>query len=1226
MSEVEDKYQYTTAEENIIMKDWAAGSSQQFDVNEFIIKKVGSVLVGSYEKVRYSPAWWKILDEAIVNILDHLVRCLGTQKPVTRVKISFDKNGRFRAYNNGPGIEVAIHKVASEKLGRETWVPSFIFGTLFQGSNRNRNPDSIIGGTNGLGAKLSNCFSSDFVVETVDGERGLYFLQKWKNHMQIVEKPVIIDLKQVNSIPVDRREPHTTLAFAPDYTGLFGYDKFDESVYNKLVDVVRTRVIFASAYAHYTVNMSGTNQPFEIYFNDEIINVKSIADIARILFPNRTQITTNVVPVLDPSKPSRLPYKYTWEVCAVLMNTSSTDVKQLSNVNGVVVREGKHTKRITDLICDGVKEKIGKIFNDKNLKFSPTYVSGNVFLFVNAKIPNPSWTGQRKDILDLNIGKLAGYNLDTKFINTISEKLRDQIVDSIFSTDMKSGTKKKSKQTEYEKYTPAKKCNSKSRLKCTLIPVEGDSAKASVEIGITKNLGFDYYGVISLGGVIMNARKECVVAETSNGRYIKKSTKLTNNIFLNVLMEVTGLNTAYKYDPNSPTYKKEMSELHYGCIAACVDQDLDGKGNILGLLLSTGELFWPNLVRAGYFKWFCTPIIRAYPKSSGKVVPFFSTLEYEKWASVNNTAQFDIMYYKGLATHGRDEIAHMFKDFHKSLFTYYIDERSHELFEIYFGNSPDLRKRELSQPTKVMSKEKQHIIDTTRLISCSDHLEYETNLYQKDNLERKLDHVIDGQNQSGRKILDGILKGLPGKKALKVAQLGGYVAEHENYHHGEASLSDSITGKGLITTGGKQLPFIIPSPGNFGSRKEGGNDAGSPRYIFAKLNRKLTSLLFPDVDYHILPFNFDEGSRSEPKYFMPIIPLAVCESAELPAHGWKLKTWARDVFKVIDNVRRLIRIDDKADLLRLPVCVYKGAPYEWRGEIKTIRGDPFSFGKYTLDEAKNKLRITELPLRVWTTPYVNMLKKKAANEANEIILDVHPNKSDDISVDIEVTLKPGALTYLAECGDSFFTDGIEEFFQLRDRMDSHINLMGMSGEVIMFESYEAVIHHWFPVRKEFYAKRIERKRVLIELEIRMYENIIRYVENSVNMKLSKRKYAEMNQILADLKYDKIYRARINSPGFTPTEDLMRIVLESESANYDYLLDLSDRNKSEEALDKYINDLGKTRAELDKLNEIATKGRFPGAVIWESELDALEAVIREGLRTFWKFEDASKYIY
>jgi hypothetical protein len=38
--EVEAKYQFTTAEESVIMKGWAAGSSQQIESEEFIFGQV----------------------------------------------------------------------------------------------------------------------------------------------------------------------------------------------------------------------------------------------------------------------------------------------------------------------------------------------------------------------------------------------------------------------------------------------------------------------------------------------------------------------------------------------------------------------------------------------------------------------------------------------------------------------------------------------------------------------------------------------------------------------------------------------------------------------------------------------------------------------------------------------------------------------------------------------------------------------------------------------------------------------------------------------------------------------------------------------------------------------------------------------------------------------------------------------------------------------------------
>ena len=1211
MATVEDKYVYTTAEESVIAKDWAAGSKIPLETSEFVVRRPQATggYVGEYTTVKYPPALWKIIDEPIVNALDHLVRCLGTDTPVTSIKVSIDRAGKVEIYNTGKGVEVAIHKVATEKLKRDTWVPTFIFGILHQGSNCSYSEGSIIGGVNGLGAKLSNCFSTEFTVETSDSHK--YFSQTWTDHMKNVSNPTIIDLKTKHKLPAIKVRQHTKLSFTPDYTGIFDYPEFTEDLYQLLTDLIRTRVMFAAAYARYTVATVKPVQKFDIMFNNEKITIKSIADIASIIYPGKQIIKS----VIKPTS-ARKHFSHAWEVCVVVTPSESL---QVSNVNGIVVRGGTHHKHIMTDLTNGVKDKVSKIIKSENLKFSASLVSNNVVLFMNTKIPTPSWSGQRKDVLGTDIRNLAGYKLDTKLINPIAETLSEVILASILEKIPSASGKKKTKKTDYEKYKGATNAGTRKSSQCVLIPIEGDSAMTQVCIGISNNLGWDNYGAISLGGVIMNARRECTVTPTDLGQYVKKSTKLTNNIFMKVLGEVTGLNTAYRYDPKLPTYKKEMSELHYGAIAACVDQDLDGKGNILGLLLSTFELFWPTLLVAGFIKWFRTPIIRAYPKRGGTIKAFFSIEEYNEWESGRDTSQFLAKYYKGIGTHSRDETIHMFKSFEENLITYYTDDRSRELFEIYFGSEPDKRKLELAKPTQIPSREKTAQQGLTKRISCSDHLEYETNMYQKDNLERKLDHVIDGQNQAGRKILDGILKGLKGNKEIKVAQLAGFISEHENYHHGEASLCSSITGKGFVATGGKQLPFLVPLS-MFGSRMGGGSDSAAPRYIFAKLNKNIVNLIFPETDYWILPFNFDEGKRGEPKYFVPIIPMVLTESTELPAHGWKLKTWARDVFKIIDNVQRQIRLDDNVELLKLPPAVYKGATYEWTGDIKTIRGDTYSFGKYTA--FKNIITITELPLRVWTNKYIQKLNKKASAD-DRIIGDVH-DKSDDIHINIEITLKSGAWDLLDEMGDSVWTDGVEEYFFLRDRMDSHINLMGVDNSVLMFEDYESVMYEWFPIRKEYYNKRIIREQLLMKLRITMLENTIRYITESTELDLAKKPKSTMVTILKKANYDTLYVEKITNPKYTPVDTLEDIILRGPKSNYDYLLGLSDLKKSEESLATLRGKLQEVTDALRELTDRANKGRFPGATIWDEELTELRKQIDQGQKTFWKYEDADRF--
>lgn len=1214
---VEDKYPFTTAEENIINKDWAAGSSQQLPHTEYVLVKDGRTYRAELAQVTYAPAWKKIIDEPIVNALDHLVRQLGSDAPVTCIKVTFDRAGRVSVYNDGPGIEVVVHKTASEKLGREMWTPTFIFGTLFQGSNQKRAEGSIIGGTNGLGAKISNCFSNEFIVETVDATTGRYFRQKWQNHKSVETPPVIKPLREIKGAAA---KPHTLLDFAPDYK-LFGYadDTLTEyPQWETLSSIVRMRVALAALYAHYTV--AGSDQTVTVWYNDEKFSSVTVKHLADWMFSGATKFTTTLAP--HTKKPTKSIYKYPWEVCAVYAPDPDAP-RSLSVVNGVVVREGKHMNYLLNQLRAAIVEHL-----PADLKAGTTtdMISKKMFLLVAAKIPNVSWTGQSKDVLDLNPKNLSNYKYPPEFTRPIARLLKEALTAQVIEAELSKP--KKTTNERYEKITHANYAGKGKRAdNCMLLLTEGDSAMSQVAAGIAEVLGWDYFGVASTGGVIINVRKECTFIDTPDGRRVRKSNKFLKNDVINQLfVNELGFDFDATYDPKSPTYEREMSRLKYrGGIVACVDQDLDGKGNILALILNIFEVFWPNLIAAGYIKWFCTPIIRAYPRAGGAFKEFFDEYSYDQWAQTVDTSKYQIRYYKGLGTHSRDETMHMFKYFRERLFTYYLDNRSKEMFEIYLGESSDGRKIELAKPTIMPTVDELRRQAQTRAISCSRHLEYETNMYQKDNLERKLDSVIDGQNQAGRKILDGLIKAFRtnGNRPTRVSQLAGYISEHENYHHGEASLGDSIISRGFIAAGGKQLPILVPQS-NFGSRKAGGKDSAAPRYAQATLNEQLVKLLFPEEDYWLLEFKWDEGRRSEPKYFVPIIPMAIIESSEIPAHGWKMQLWGRDVFDVIRKVSMLVEYGEELKIAPLAVNTYARAPYRWTGEVIKIGGKDYSFGRYEIIN-DTTLVITELPLRVWNDTYVKEIKAKAAADDYAILAADPSDQSNGLNVKIIMKLKPGALEKLDEYKESPLVDGITKYFNLRSAMTSHINLYGTNNEILEFDNYEQVLYYWFPVRKAYYQKRVERKMKLLQLRIRFYENIIRFINERNSMTLSRLKSAEMEQFLDERGFARFNKSKLEQPKFTPVEQLEQVIL-GKKANYDYLLGLSDRDKSAESLGRFECKLEETRAEFEELQRECAASRFPGSAIWLRELAALRDVVEEGMKTFWKYGDANKYRY
>src|SRR5277367_235730 len=123
MSTIEEKYEFTTPEDSIRECDWAAGSATQITSHELVIRHSETArptFYGEFANVKYSPAWLKTIDEPIVNALDQMVRCRGNgHSQMTDLRVDFSPTGRVSVYNNGAGIEVAIHQVASQHYGKE---------------------------------------------------------------------------------------------------------------------------------------------------------------------------------------------------------------------------------------------------------------------------------------------------------------------------------------------------------------------------------------------------------------------------------------------------------------------------------------------------------------------------------------------------------------------------------------------------------------------------------------------------------------------------------------------------------------------------------------------------------------------------------------------------------------------------------------------------------------------------------------------------------------------------------------------------------------------------------------------------------------------------------------------------------------------------------------------------------------------------------------------------
>lgn len=1208
---IEQKYKWQSVTDAVTGKDWVAGSASPEVYNEIIAGGNGEPV-----PITYAPAWSKIVDETIVNASDHVLRCIHENLQLV-TEISVTMGEKITVRNTGSGIPVCVHAEATRemKLGRDVYICEFIFGQLFQGSNAVKpkvTPETLlqtlIGGTNGIGAKATNCFSKQFTVRTYDEVRQLYYEQTWTDGMKKCSPPII---RKYEEIPAKDRRPFTEVTYTPDYEGKFS-TKMTNALMKQYCDIIYTRMIMTAMYVNYACGRLNVRPPVVTFNSKNLSKYKTTLDIAKELYPRNVRICGTMIPAEREKSHFTLP----WEI-TVVVTPQGKQLNDIAIVNGMVTHGGGHINRaracIVAALTAAIKSSVNEITNAKALSI----VDRETVLVMCCQIPNPGWTGQRKDVLKQTAAQFSHYEFAAPFAKKVGKALADSVLSDVVVDEANKVSAATTAKiiVPPEVYTPALRAGKKRPhwRNTSLCLCEGNSAVASAKRG---GLSREWFGFLSLQGVIMNARRESTVEEFENEfrQHTVQSIRLQQNKGWNLLLSIVGL------DANS-TYADDDEPLHYGQLIMFVDQDHDGKGNILGLFMSMFGKLWPNLIRRGYIKWFATPIIRAFPTSGkGRVAAFYNEYEYAEWSKSKAAFAHNVRYFKGIGSHSATEATAMFKTMSEHLLTFVLDERSEVLFEVYFGNNSNKRKEALSRPMRMLSIAEQKHIDETLSISCSTHLETDVDWYQRDNLERKLDHVVDGQNQAGRKILNSLIRVINSKELLKVAQFAGDIARHEDYHHGEVSLENSIFNRGLFCVGAKQLPFVRPY-GAYGTRACGGKQHCKARYGHLKANGPLLRALFPQDDYCMLQFNFVDGKRKEPKYFMPIVPLAVCESGRTPAHGWTLQLWARFLPDVVKAVRDMINRDDEKCTGELRPYAYQNIPNGYKGQVCTIGGEEYSFGTYEWHPTENQIIITELPLRVWTDNYVKYLQTRIGKG---VIADVQNDDTDMSTVRIIVTLEPGTYATTKAAGNSI-CDGIIEYFKLRSKLTSHINLMTPDKSVAEFENYADVVSAWYPHRRDMYIMRAIRQVEVLKHKIVYYENIVRYIKSSNDNKFAGWRVDRMVGKLKTDGYVQINEKQVNNPGFTATGDLKEKVF-GEGANYNYLIDLTDRKKSAESLQKYEEELEKLRKTLEATYASNRKGEFPGADMWLKELDELEFVYYDGVESGWTFGDESQLVY
>jgi hypothetical protein len=241
----------------------------------------------------HTPALLHAFTEILVNAADHAVAHPG-RGGVTRIEVAFDAAGRFTCLNDGPGIPVVRHEAVSALEGRDVYVPEVVFGFFLSGSNLEKPPDCVKGGINGVGAKLANVNSAEFVIRTVAG--GLEYRQVFRDRMRARDPPAIAKAKGAKGL--------TEVSFLPAYAELM--EGFDPAADLPEIEAwLRWQCALLAAYA-------GTAGRAGVTYNGAPVD-PSVAAVAAALAGGVPHETTVPIPVFEfamkprprPTRPTR---------------------------------------------------------------------------------------------------------------------------------------------------------------------------------------------------------------------------------------------------------------------------------------------------------------------------------------------------------------------------------------------------------------------------------------------------------------------------------------------------------------------------------------------------------------------------------------------------------------------------------------------------------------------------------------------------------------------------------------------------------------------------------------------------------------------------------------------------------------------------------------------------------------------------------------------------------
>jgi len=456
---IEDKYRKLTDIEHVLARSsMYVGSTEPHTGNHHIFDGDNIEL----KKVTYNPAFLKIFDEILSNSVDEHRKT----KSLNEIKVTFNlDSGEIKVWDNG-GIPVKRHSTHKE------WIPEMIFANLKAGSSFDDSKDRDTAGTNGVGATLTNIFSTKFIIKTCDGTDR--FEQTFTNNMN----------KRSTAKISKSTKNFTEISYTPDLPR-FQMKKIDDISYK----ILYKRCADAAA----------CNPRLKIKVSTVKDGHSTSKDVKFRKFEDYIKLYVNDEYFYEDSKDWRIGFA-----------KSQDGFNNISFVNSVHTKEGgTHVDYITNQLISHLRDMIK---NKHKVDVKPNDIRNHLYVFIDCMVVNPAFSSQTKE-------KLITETRKFKTSHDVTESIAKRIFKSEIIQSVLDWVERKHAADERAELRKLNKSLDRGRVgKLIDAQKKGDRSKCILGVYEGMCIDEDTEIIVMRGGLISNIKikniniNDCVIS------------------------------------------------------------------------------------------------------------------------------------------------------------------------------------------------------------------------------------------------------------------------------------------------------------------------------------------------------------------------------------------------------------------------------------------------------------------------------------------------------------------------------------------------------------------------------------------------------------------------------------------------------------------------------------------------------------------------------------------